>query len=141
MPGLLDVAASTKTVPVGSGHVTVPGVSARGIAVLLERFPVVRELFTGKSPSLTADAIIKIVPDAIAAIIAAGCGSPGDPEAEKVADALPAETQAELLEAIMEVTMPKGAGPFVERLMGMARVMDGVPTNIPDMKSPKPSKP
>lgn len=144
MPGLLDVATSTRTVSVGGVDVPIPGVSAKGIAYLLERFPVFRELLTGRTPKLAADNIIAMLPDAIAAIIAAGTGYPGNREAEAKAEALPAEVQVELLEAIFAVTMPKGVGPFVERIMALAGALDApgvAPINTPVGKSRAPSKP
>ena len=140
MPGLLDIAQSTKKVAIAGGEVPVYGVSAKGIAYLFERFPVIRELLTGKSADLSPATLTKLVPDAIAAIIAAGTGSPGDAATEEVAERLPAADQVALLEEILKLTMPQGAGPFVEKLMGLAGLMGVESINIPDMKSPQQSK-
>lgn len=139
MPGLLDIAISSQTVTVNEVAVPVYGVSARGIAYLFERFPELRMLLTGKAPDLSPDAIVKLVPDGIAAIIAAGCGSPGDPAAEKVADGLSAHHQVAFLEKIVKLTMPEGAGPFVEMLARVAGGLGVESMNIPVGKSLSPS--
>lgn len=134
MPGLLDIAISSRTVSIGESEVPVYGVSAKGIAVLFERFPIFREMFSGRTPDLSPEAVTKLAPEAVAAIIAAGTGTPGNREAEAKAEQLPAGTQAELLEAIMELTMPKGFGPFVESVVRMFNVVSVESTNIPATK-------
>lgn len=136
MPGLLDIAQSTKTVLVGDKPIPVYGVSAKGIASLLERFPDFRKLFVGQSIDFSPETIVQIVPNAIAAIIAAGIGFPGDADQEREAERLPAGIQADLLHAILAATMPTGAGPFAEKLAALAATVSGKSMNIPDMKSP-----
>lgn len=149
--GLLDVARSVRTVDVAGAAVAVPGVSARGIAILFNRFPIFRELFAGKTADFTPESLIELVPDAIAAIIAAGTGAPGDAEAEAVAAGLSATDQLNLLAAILDATMPGGFGPFVEKLtaamagLGVdaapsAPDAPALPTNIPGMKLRRASK-
>lgn len=139
MPGLLDIAPSTKTVTVQGQPVAVHGLSAEGIAYILARFSVARELFAGRDVNLDADAIAKLAPEAVNAIIAAGTGYPNNPEAEAVAAKLPAGTQLDLLAAIVEVTMPGGVGPFVEKLRA---TFGGIVESgkAPATKSPQPSK-
>jgi hypothetical protein len=44
---------------------------------------------------------------------------PGDERAEAAAGRLGLDDQAELLAAIMKLTMPQGIGPFVEKLARM----------------------
>lgn len=139
MPGLLDIATSARTVEVQGTAIPIYGVSARGIAYLLERFPELRKLFSGQQIDFTPEAITQLVPDAIAAIIAAGTGTPGDKQAELTADNLPAGEQADLLKAIFDVTMPKGARPFVDKLIGLSETIGGVSMSTPDMKSPQQS--
>lgn len=118
-------------------HVT--GVSATGIAVLLDRFPEVRALLTGKAVDLSPEDIMSKVPMAIDAILAAGTGNPGDPAAEAVASKLPAGDQLALMQKIIKVTMPKGVGPFVDALTAIMGGLGVESLNIPDMKSPQPS--
>lgn len=119
MTSLLDIAPSQNTVPIGGADVSVTGVSALGVVTLLSRFPAMRRLISGMDANLTAESIAAMVPEAIAAIIAAGTGTPGNPQAEAIAAALPLGTQVEVLGAILEATMPGGIGPFVEKVRAM----------------------
>lgn len=130
MVSLVDIAPATETVTVRGQAVPVHGVSARGLAVLLGRFPEVRALMAQQQQDITADRLVELIPDAIAAIIAAGTGLPGDSEAEAVAAALPVEEQFDLLEAILRLTMPTGVGPFVARLARLGGAL-GVASQAP----------
>jgi hypothetical protein len=75
-----------------------------------------KDAFVGGKLQFDADSIVAVAPEAIAAIIAAGCGYPGLIKAIERAAKLPVGTQAALLDAIIELTMPDGVGPFVEAL-------------------------
>jgi hypothetical protein len=124
MPGLLDIAVQTAEVQ----GVTVYGGSARGIAYLFGRFPEIRMLMSEMQVSV--DRIIGMAPEAVAAIIAVGCGyvpgghdADGKPitaemqiAAEEKAASLPVGVQVEFLEPILRITMPGGVGPFVASL-------------------------
>jgi len=125
MVSLVDIAPPTRTVEVQGNDLSVHGVSAKGIASLLDRFPEMRLLITGKGADLTPDGIMEMAPDAIAAIIAAGCGLPGDTQAEEVAASLGVGEQVEILACIIELTMPQGIGPFVDRISGLMGTMSG----------------
>ena len=57
--------------------------SVKGLAHLLVRFPELRMLMTGGE--IQAEQLMEIGGDAVAAIIAAGCGCPGDEAAEAIA--------------------------------------------------------
>jgi hypothetical protein len=144
MVGLLDLAPSTRTVRAGGGDVAVYGVSAKGIAALLTQFPNLKTLFTGGQIAMDAESIATIAPDAVSAIIAAGCGYPGDAKAIAKVDTLPVAEQAALLNAIVDLTMPEGVGPFVEALMSlMAKLnFDGPESHgkAPASNSQSPSK-
>jgi hypothetical protein len=61
--------------------------------------------------------------DAVAAIIAAGCGYPADDKAESVAAKLSLDAQADLLTVILRLTLPKGVGPFVEKLTALGGIL------------------
>lgn len=137
MVGLLDIAPSTRTVRVEGNDVAVYGVSAQGIAYLLQRFPALREMI-GKGSMPSPEQIVEMVPDAIAAVIAAGTGYPNNTEAEAVAAKLSADTQLDLLKTIIELTMPKGVGPFVEKLTVALSGLD-VQVKAPPTPSPPPS--
>jgi hypothetical protein len=80
MAGLLDIVPASASVDVGGVSVAVSGVSVKGIASLLARFPEIQGAMTGEG--ITADKIIALAPDAVAAIIAAGCGAPGNADHE-----------------------------------------------------------
>jgi hypothetical protein len=111
MVGLIDIAPAIESVDVQGTSVTVHGVSAKGLASLLGRFPELRMLMTGQE--VQTEQLMAMGGDAVAAVIAAGCGYPGDEAAETVAGKLSLDAQADLLAAILRLTLPKGVGPFV----------------------------
>lgn len=139
MVGLLDIAPVTEKVSVRGTEIEVLGVSAKGIAHLLSRFPELRNLITGRGVS--PEAIMEIGGDIVAAIIAAGTGYPADKRAEEIANSLSIDEQTDLMAAILRLTMPKGFGPFVEKLAGLGTLLgaDAV-SEMQAQKSPKPSK-
>jgi hypothetical protein len=80
--------------------------------------------------------------EAVAAVIAAGCGYPGDETAETVADKLSLDAQADLLAAILRLTLPKGVGPFLEKLTALGSILgtDAAQSDtVPASKLRKPS--
>lgn len=140
MVGLLDIAPVTERVSVRGQEIEVTGVSAKGVAHLLSRFPELRALVTGRGAS--PEALMEIGGDIVAAIIAAGTGYPADERAEKIASELSIGEQADLIASIFKLTMPQGFGPFVEKLTGLGNLLSGEgATAMPAAKSPKPSKP
>ena len=138
MVGLVDIAPVTSTILVRGQDITITGVSARAIALLLARFPELRAVMTGREVAL--DDLLKLGGDVIAAIIAAGTGVPGDVDAEKAADNLTLEEQADLLGAIVELTMPRGLGPLVEKLSRLGLLAGGGASAMQAATSPQPSK-
>jgi hypothetical protein len=138
MVGLIDIAPKLEIVEVQGSPVAVPGISAKGVAHLLGRFPELRKLMTGQE--VEADALMAMSGDAVAAIIAAGCGYPGDEQAEAVAGKLAVDAQADLLAAVVRLTLPAGLGPFVEKLTALGGILDAVPSATAQASSsPKPS--
>ncbi len=140
MVGLIDIAPATETVVAQGKPVMVHGVSAKGLAHLLARFPDLRRLMTGQD--VQADQLLSMGGDAVAAIIAAGCGYPADEAAEKIAGTLSLDVQADLLAAILRLTLPRGIGPFVEKLTALGSLLgveDAPSATAPDTKSRKPS--
>lgn len=140
MAGLQDIAPVT----LPCHGVNVYGVSARGVADLITRFPALKAMLSGIQ--ITPEQVMEIAPDAIAAIIAAGIGCPGNAEQEAIADRLPLEVQADLLETIFKVTMPGGLRPFMARFAALqapepapAPVVEAS-TKEPASKSPSPSR-
>ena len=137
MVGLVDIAPVTSTVTVRGQDITVTGISARGVALLLARFPELRALMTGREVAL--DDLLRLGGDVVCAIIAAGTGTPGDADVETAADNLTLEEQADLLAAIVELTMPRGLGPLVERLSRLG-LLAGGGSSTQVTTSPPPSK-
>ena len=138
MVGLVDIAPITSSVTIRGQDITITGVSARGIASLLARFPALRALVTGREVAL--DELLKLGGDVIAAIIVAGTGTPGDTQAEAAADNLTLEEQADLLAAIVELTMPRGLGPLVEKLSRLGLLAGGGASAMQAATSLQPSK-
>ena len=138
MAGLLDIAAVTETVTINGTKVDVPGVSATGIAHLLARFPEMRMTMTGRGVEVSR--WLEIGGDAVAAVIAAGIGHPGEEDYEAAAGRLPIEAQADLIAAIIKVTMPGGPGPFVEKLTAHLGLVGDLSNMAPGTKSPRVSK-
>jgi hypothetical protein len=66
--------------------------------------------------TVEADQLMAMGGDAVAAILAAGCGYPRDEKAESIAERLAIDAQANLIATIMRLTLPAGLGPFVEKL-------------------------
>jgi len=136
MVALTDIAPSTRTVPVDGKDVSVFGVSAQGIASLLGEFPQLQKIFVGEQAQLTPMGLVQAVPEAVASIIAAGCGQPGDKEAIKVAARLALQAQLDLLNVIIDLTMPAGIGPFVDALNAVfVKLGLGDLTKVPGTKS------
>jgi hypothetical protein len=123
MTSLLDLENAAETVKVGGKDIPVYGLSTAGIVAILRRFPQLREMLSGEEVELTAELLYDLAPDAVAALIAASCGHPGDETAERVASRLTITQQADLLEATIRLTMPDGLGPFVARLAEMGQAM------------------
>lgn len=121
MVGLLDMAPSQKTETIRGKALPVTGITLAGIARIMGQFKEVERLFTGKSKpeDWTAASLMKLVPDAVSEIIAAGLGFPGNAAQIKAAETLTLGEQLSLVTAILEVTMPQGIGPFVEKLSGL----------------------
>ena len=140
MVGLIDIAPRAENVDVQGTPVAVHGISAKGVAHLLGRFPELRKLMSGQE--VEGDALMAMGGDAVAAILAAGCGYPGDDKAEAVAGKLAVDAQADLLAAIVRLTLPAGLGPFVEKLTALGGILDAVPSATAQVsKSPSPSMP
>jgi hypothetical protein len=142
---LLDIGPISETVKVGERDgkpimIDVYGVSTKGILSLFMRFPEVRQWFRGGG--IDPKQLAGEAPDAIAAIIAAGCGEPGNEAAEETAGKLPVEAQLDILEAIGRLTFKNGFGPFVKRIVSLAELAQSVNYGrVSATKSPQASKP
>src|SRR5690242_8734885 len=122
MVGLLDIAPPSEKVKIGNSEVEVIGLSGIAIANLLARFPEIVKLID--NGSMSADNAIGMGGEIVAAVIAAGCGYPGDKKAEEVAARYSLNYQVDFLEAIKRATFPNGLGPFVQKFAKLAEGLD-----------------
>lgn len=147
---LVDIGNPTVNILIGKNSETgedeyaaVTGVSVKGLLTLFLRFPDLQKFFSGSGVSMLE--LMQTMPETIAAIIAAGTGTPGDEKAEEIADKLPAEIQLDILQAIWNLTFRSGFGPFVQRLMALAAQAAAIRQDNfgkgPHTKSPPQSKP
>lgn len=139
MPTLLDIAPSGETVEVWGTSLDITGLSSKGLVYLWQRFPQLQGLFDA-SKEVDAGALIEIAPDAISAIIAAGTGAPGCVATEALADKMPLDAQLDVLTAVMKVSMPQGAGPFVAKLMGLVGNLGEPSGELKDLASKLPAR-
>jgi hypothetical protein len=124
MTSLLDIAPLRMRVKIGHAEIECQGISAEDLVRLVDRFPALgKRLFPGAAtPSagdIDAGSLLAAVPQAVHAIIAIGTGNGGKPEEEAAAARLPVGVQTDLLEAIIELSLPGGIVPFVERLTSL----------------------
>lgn len=139
-PGLslADLANMSEEVPVGSGHITVVGISVSKALDIVKRFPELAKMAGGFK---LADLLL-VAPGALAAIIASAVGQHGDEKAEADATNIPIETQFDIVEAVGRLTFRNGFAPFVQRVLNLAQsVKSDLYTKVPSMNSPGTSKP
>ena len=143
MVGLVDIAPAVERVTIRGQEVEVTGISAAGVASLLARFPELRRMFSGRD--VPFEKLLTMGGEIVSAIIAAGTGASGDEAAEAAAGRLSIDEQADLLAAIVQATLPKGVGPFVEKLAALGADVgvqdaDARSPAAPDTRSPRPRK-
>jgi hypothetical protein len=141
MADLLDIAPSTAvdavTVAGEPEPIDVRRLNVDDIAALVRRFPsLVVVLDGGGAAALPGQAI--------AAVIAAGCGYPGNAKAEAKAGSYLVEDQFKLLNAILRLTFPNGISPVMQEVEVLGRLLGGAPEAPKAMKmrlkqSPSPS--
>jgi len=123
MSTLLDIANNPRTVPVQGHDIEVIGISAEGLTSLMLRFPEIGKMLSGGASNIDTAALAKMAPEAVAAVIAAGTGHPGEEKHERAAARLGIDDQLALLDEILRLTFPRGIGPFVERLERLGILM------------------
>ena len=136
MASIMELTNVPRNVSIQGKDISVIGISSEGVAVLLARFPDIGKAMSGIA--VDKDAFGKIVPDAIAAVIAAGCGKPGDTKAEKIAAGLGLGEQMDLLDEILRLTFPRGIGPFVAKAEALG-VMAALREHSPPLQKPQQS--
>jgi hypothetical protein len=137
MASILDIAPLSENVL----GVPVYGVPAEGIAHLLATYPELRAMAAGRE--VKVEALFAIGGNAVAQIIAAGTGHTNDEAVIAHVSKFNVEQQLEFLTAILRLTMPKGAGPFAERVVALLtslNLVDAPSTTAPATTSPKRSK-
>ncbi|RWB85914.1 MAG: hypothetical protein EOQ52_20395 [Mesorhizobium sp.] len=134
MPDLLSIAPLTEIVEVRGAEAVVHGVPVKAIASLIARFPDLRKMWaTGK---FDAAPLLGLSDEVIGAVIAAGCANIDEENAANLA----LDEKAELLAAIIRVTMPRGPGPFMATLTALLGTVGGAASpTAPASKSRKPS--
>lgn len=129
MAGLADIAPEVVSLDYRGASVDCFGVSGGGVAYLLRRHAELRKLFSdlfaGVQVGLGPEDFISLGPAVAASVIAVGATAWDENQskwaaevakAERVAAMMPIASQLEFLSVIIKLTMPDGAGPFVERL-------------------------
>jgi hypothetical protein len=131
---LTELVPQIKKVMVCGREIEVRGIGVEAIANGLSRFPELAKLFDRRG--FDYKTLLKEMPSAAGAAMAAGVGCTGDEAEERAALALPLEDQIELLSANFGLTFRSGFGPFADRFTTM---MGSVPTVMRPTSSPKPS--
>jgi hypothetical protein len=127
MTSLLDIAPSGRQITIRDKTLTIKGISAQGVVYLLNRFPLVRQIMTGHQiEGLSVETFMVLAPDAVNAAIACGFGYVGtnleeQEKAEEIAASFSIDEQVHALTEIMEVTLPRGIGPFVDMINGLTK--------------------
>lgn len=88
---------------------------------IVARFPVLVKASQGVK--VDAMTLLLAAPGALAAVMAASSGHPGDQKAEAICDRLAVQTQMEILDAIVDMSFEGGVGPFVELASLVARLI------------------
>lgn len=125
---IMNIKRKFKDVPTEDGDVRVYAISTRGLTSLMSLVPTVRKLMGGslKLADLSVETLVEIAPDFVVGLIVAGAdGDPDDKAYVEAAANLPIGVQADLLQGIVEVSMPKGVGPFMETISGVMGVLGG----------------
>jgi hypothetical protein len=112
MPGLVDLVLPKRTKTLYGVDIRITGIDADGVAALWDRFPQLADV--AASGQFGVREILSLGPDAAAAFIAAGTGAAGDANAEAIARDLPLGDKMELIADILEMSLPRGPGPFVD---------------------------
>jgi hypothetical protein len=139
MVSLVDIVPQKRTVQLAAGELELRGLGLRQIADLFLSFPSLRNVFTEDAPAISAAEIIIGAPDAIGTIIALSAGQPE--AAEKIVDVgggLTPDEVCDCLEAIYDLTFPRGVTPFLVRLAPFLGLVADAPSGKDlDMSVPK----
>lgn len=125
MVSILDIKRRSSVVETPDGDITVYAVSAAGITSIMSLVPTVRKLMAGtaKLEELSIETLISVAPDFVAAVIAAGVDAGDDAATIEAAGKLAIGIQVDILKGVLEASMPKGLGPFLESLAGITSAL------------------
>lgn len=122
---LFDIAPPSETVTIAGVDHKVVGVPFRVIVQLVKDNPEFMGLLFGGG--LDGAALLAKGPDTVALIIAWGFGDGDNPEARTKAADLPLDVQLDLIAGIIKATIGGGAGPFVQKLAGLRKLIEVEP--------------
>jgi len=125
MVSLVDIVPQTRTVQIAAGDIELRGIGLRQIADLLVRFPELRKLMVEGAPAVVVETLLADAPEAIGSIIAYAANQPE--AADTIADALSLDDLADCLIAILDLTMPSGTAPFMDRIARLVSGASGAP--------------
>lgn len=134
---LATLAPQKRQVTISQGDIDVYGLTLEEIIAFIGRFPDVLDVIITETEQTTDRQVISTLiaqsPKIVAALIALVVHQP---EAEEGARALPPGDQLDIIKAAIELTMPRGFGPFVEMLRGLgltSRSSPGAPASSSPM--------
>jgi hypothetical protein len=138
MTDLLDIAPSTAAalVTIGDKRVKVRGIGVDAIASIVSRYPGLRVVLGGGDGTDRVAQLITGCGAAAGAIIAAGCGHPGDPVYEQHAGRLLPEYQLAFLKEIVGLTFPNGIRSFLDKFQEAERGDERKPVRVRLKPSP-----
>lgn len=121
MKSFLELLPNSENVVIRGQTFPVTAITIEMLGHLFMRFPEIKDALDQKKVkgSKTPTEIISLGVDAIAAIIAAGLGSLGDEKVEKIAKSLSIGEQTLFIQSIIRLTLPQGAGPFMDSLRAL----------------------
>jgi hypothetical protein len=117
---LTDIVPQKRAVQTAAGELELRGLGLRQIADLFLQFMTLRDLFTENDTDVTITQVALQAPDAVAAIVAEAAGQP-DAAAVVAGGALSPDEILDCLEAIYELTFPRGVSPLLERVAVLLR--------------------
>ena len=102
MRGLLGAARPVRSITINGQSIAVPGLDLFGLKKLVGRYGELSFLVNQGKPS--DEDIFNLSADAMGALLAAGCGFPGDAEQEEAARRISMPEQILLMAEILEAT-------------------------------------
>lgn len=139
MPGLRDIGKKLRrTVTIADEDITVRGLTAAEMAMLLGDYPELGKLLRGDFERADGEALQTQTPDCVATMIALGTSLNGQgPNAADIDDArsLPGVAALDLLAAIAELSLPRAVvRPFVAMVTDGAAEPSGAIGRAPDTR-------